>query len=175
MNFYMKVEKNLRIIGRLDKADFTEFALEDIDIKMDTGAYTSSIHCHNIREVKYKSGRSVLKFNLLDPSHPDYSNRLYTAKNYEITTVKSSTGHTEIRYVITTEIILFGISYDIELTLSDRSVMKYPILIGRKLLLNNFVVDVSETYLSFKTKHHTTDEHSHTFPEVQALLHSKTG
>ena len=37
------------IIGRIDRADFPKLGLSDIDIKIDTGAYTSSIHCNHIR------------------------------------------------------------------------------------------------------------------------------
>ena len=61
-------------IGRKDKIDFPEFNLQDIDIKMDTGAYTSSIHCHKIG-TKEKDGKEVVVFTLLDPSHPQYDNK----------------------------------------------------------------------------------------------------
>lgn len=36
------------IIGRIDKADFPELNLQNINLKVDTGAYTSTIHCHDI-------------------------------------------------------------------------------------------------------------------------------
>ena len=35
-----------KTIGRIDKADFPLLDIYDIDIKIDTGAYTSSMHCH---------------------------------------------------------------------------------------------------------------------------------
>ena len=38
------------VIGRFEKADFPLLDLENISIKIDTGAYTSSIHCDNIVE-----------------------------------------------------------------------------------------------------------------------------
>ena len=37
-----------KTIGRIDKADFPALDLFDIDIKIDTGAYTSSIHTHKV-------------------------------------------------------------------------------------------------------------------------------
>ena len=37
-----------KVIGRIDKADFPLLGLFDIDVKIDTGAYTSSIHCHKV-------------------------------------------------------------------------------------------------------------------------------
>lgn len=49
-------------------------------------------------------------------------------------------------------ITLFGEKFEIELSLSDRSKMDYPVLIGRKLLKKGFVVDVSKSDLSYKQK-----------------------
>ncbi|MFT5019399.1 MAG: hypothetical protein ACI9CU_000781, partial [Polaribacter sp.] len=58
----------MQILGRVDIADFEEFDLEDIKLKMDTGAYTSSIHTHDIQEVEL-DGEKYIEFKLLDPSH----------------------------------------------------------------------------------------------------------
>lgn len=58
----------------------------------------------------------------------------------------------EERYVITTDILIFNKRIKTEFSLSDRSTMKYPILLGRKLLAKRFVVDVAVTNLSFKNK-----------------------
>jgi len=77
--------------------------------------------------------KTVIAFNLLDPSHPEYNEKEFIIKKYTKTTVKSSTGHTEDRYVIETNIQIFNKIYPIELSLSDRKDMKFPILIGRKL------------------------------------------
>ncbi len=147
----MELNKNLLIIGRLDKADFLELDLMDIDVKIDTGAFTSAIHCHNIREVNL-SRNSLIRFNLLDPTHPQYNERELIHSNYYKKTIKSSTGHIEDRYIIKTNVVLFERIFPIELSLTDRTEMKYPILIGRRLLQNNFLVDVSATHLSYQQK-----------------------
>ena len=69
-------------IGRNDRADFPELNLQDIQVKVDTGAYTSSIHCHNISECEI-DGIKQIEFFLLDPSHPEYNNEKFTSKNYK--------------------------------------------------------------------------------------------
>ena len=51
-------------VGRIDKADFPELSLKDIDLKIDSGAYTSSIHCSNIEEIT-DNGCNLIKFTLL--------------------------------------------------------------------------------------------------------------
>ncbi len=43
-----------KILGRVDKVDFPELNLITVDVKIDTGAYTSAIHCSNIREKNNK-------------------------------------------------------------------------------------------------------------------------
>ncbi|MBN2595478.1 RimK/LysX family protein [Labilibaculum sp.] len=139
------------IIGKIDRADFPDLHLSNIDLKVDTGAYTSSIHCHQIEEYQF-GDETHLKFRLLDPSHPDYNEKEFTVKNYKRKRVKNSFGKSETRFVIETIIILFDKEFLIELSLSERSEMKYPILIGRKLLNGKFIVDTSKRNISFKLK-----------------------
>ncbi|WP_405605961.1 ATP-dependent zinc protease [Polaribacter sp. Asnod1-A03] len=141
-------------IGRIDKGDFPELSLEEIDLKIDSGAYTSSIHCSNIEEIVV-NGVSFIKFKLLDPEHSLYNNKEFSTKNYDIKAVKSSNGISENRFLIKTEIVIFNTTFPIHLTLSERKDMKFPILLGRKFLNNKFVIDIAEKNLSFKLKNIT--------------------
>ncbi|MDM8158515.1 RimK/LysX family protein [Labilibaculum sp. K2S] len=143
------------VIGKIDRADFPDLHLSNIDLKVDTGAYTSSIHCHQIEEYEVGHER-YLKFKLLDPSHPDYNEKEFTVKKYKRKRVKNSFGKSETRFVIETIIILFDKEFFIELSLSERSEMRYPILIGRKLLNGKFIVDTSKRNISFKQKQKKT-------------------
>lgn len=138
-------------IGRRDKADFPEFGLSELDVKVDTGAFTSSIHCHHIREIR-KDGKKHLEFDLLDPAHAQYHERVCTTERYTQRTIKNSFGESEKRYVIKTVITLFGRDFPVELSLSERGAMKYPVLLGRKLLSGRFVVDPGLYNLSHKEK-----------------------
>ena len=147
----MRLWNKKKTIGRKDLADFPEIDLEDVSVKIDTGAYTSSIHCHSIEEVASGS-KSFLKVDFLDPSHHLYQEKVVVFDEFEKKVVKNSFGQDEERYVIKTDIVLFKKRFEIELTLTDRSDMKHPILLGRKVLADNFVVDVSRTNLSSKNK-----------------------
>ncbi len=136
-----------KTIGRVDKADFPTLNLFDIDLKVDTGAYTSSMHCHNFFEED-----GVLKCLFYDKGHPLYNEQHVIFENFSTTKVKSSNGSVQLRYKVKTSIIIFNKKYSIYLTLTDRDDMKYPILIGRRFLLNKFVVDVNKKYISFNQK-----------------------
>ena len=140
-----------KTIGRRELVDFPELELEEIEAKIDTGAYTSAIHCHNIRE-EYERGRPVIKVELLDPSHPAYNDKTLTFREFELRDIRSSFGDVQERYVIQTTIRLFGRDLTAFFSLTDRSDMRYPVLIGRTLLQGNFVVDVSRKNLSLRAK-----------------------
>ncbi|MFT7442369.1 MAG: hypothetical protein ACI9Q3_000740 [Maribacter sp.] len=138
-------------IGRIDKADFPKLHLVDIDLKIDSGAYTSSIHCSNINEIEFE-GANFIRFTLLDPEHDFYNNKEFSTKNYASKMVKSSNGISEKRFLIETEIVIFNESFPIHLTLSERKDMTFPILLGRKFLNKKFVIDTAKKNLSFKLK-----------------------
>ncbi|WP_363928600.1 RimK/LysX family protein [Winogradskyella sp.] len=55
---------------------------------------------------------------------------------------KKSNGIKENRYKIKTDLIFFGKTYKINLTLSTRDDIRFPVLIGRQFLKNKFLVDV---------------------------------
>ena len=142
-------KKNLKVIGRLETVDFPEWDLFDIDAKIDTGAYTSSLHCHHIKS--YKEGdKDFVKFNLLDPSHDTYNDKLFKMPIYRTKSVKSSNGSIEKRFIVKTKVRLFDKLLSTELSLTDRSEMKYPVLLGRKLINGRFLVDVSKKYVTQK-------------------------
>lgn len=143
------MKKKKITIGRKDKADFPKLGLKGLDIKVDTGAYTSAIHCHKI-EKKEKNGKEILVFTLLDPSHPQYQQQSFSIEKYSEKHIKSSFGSSEKRFVVETDIILFGRKYPIKLSLSERGKMKFPILIGRRFLRGKFIVDPAKSNLSYK-------------------------
>lgn len=147
----MKNRPEKKVIGRKDKVDFPNLKLFDIDAKIDTGAYTTSIHCNNVKTKKVRDKEYVI-FDLLDPSHPDYNNKEFKLPIHKIKKVKNSFGHSEKRFLIKTDIVIFGEKTEIEMSLSDRTKMQYPVLIGRKLLDKKFIVDVSKYNLSYKQK-----------------------
>ncbi len=140
-------EFNLHTVGRVEQVDLPDWNITGIEAKIDTGAYSSSIHCHHIEEFE-KEGISFVRFNILDPEHHSYNDQLVELPIFDKRDVKSSNGQTETRFFIKTTIRMFNTEYKIELSLTDRSVMKFPVLIGRKFIHNKFLVDVSKKNLS---------------------------
>lgn len=143
---------DLKIIGRIEQIDLPEWKFHGLDAKIDTGAFTSSLHCHHIEP--FKSGEEHwIRFYLLDPEHESYNDRKIEMPIHDKREVKSSNGETELRYFIQTKINFYDGLYTIEFSLTDRSAMKYPLLIGRKFLKKGpFIVDVTSTNISKNIK-----------------------
>ncbi|MDX5346694.1 MAG: RimK/LysX family protein [Hymenobacteraceae bacterium] len=148
----MRNKKEKKTVGRREMVDFPELDLFDIEAKIDTGAYTSAIHCSDIEEEEQPDGSKAICFKLLDESHPQYNHKQFKFKDYTCRAIKNSFGDVQERYIIRTTIQLFEEALEAEFSLSDRSDMKYPVLIGRALLQGHFIVDVSRKNVSLKQK-----------------------
>ncbi len=135
------------VIGRFDKADFPALQLNDIAIKIDTGAYTSSIHCDNIIEKD-----DAIHCTFLDDEHPLYNGMEFVFEDYDIVFVRSSNGIIQKRYQVQSNIKLFGKVFKISLSLSSRQEMRFPVLIGRKFLTKKFIVDTELIDVSYNKK-----------------------
>ena len=136
-----------KTIGRVDKIDFPKLDLYNIDVKIDTGAYTSAIHCSQI----IVDGES-LKCTFYSKGHPNFSGKEVIFENFTKTNVKSSNGFKENRFKVKSEVIFFGKIYKINLTLSTREEMRFPVLIGRQFLKRKFLVDVDQENISYNLK-----------------------
>jgi hypothetical protein len=138
-----------KIIGRKDKADLPDFGLEQIGIKIDSGAYSCSVDCCSI-EVVQRDGKEQLQVVFLNPLRKAYTGEKKYFPSFLTKKVTSSTGNAQIRYFIQGVIVLFGTAYPALFSLSNRSGMRSPVLIGRKLLNHRFVIDTAKVNLSHK-------------------------
>lgn len=139
--FVKKKRKKIRpveTVGRRETVDFPDLGLFGLTAKIDTGANTTALHCHHVR---VENG--VLFFRLLDASHPEYQDNEHRFENFEQKMIRSSFGEEELRYIIRTRIRIGSRVVRSIVSLTDRKNMKYPVLIGRRLLKNRFIVDVS--------------------------------
>lgn len=134
-----------KIIGSVERISILDLELYNLDAKVDTGADSNALHCDDIRVDEQKQ---EVHFKLLDEVHPAYHGKQITMPLYKIKRVKSSNGLTQFRPSIKVEVEFFGKKYKTIVSLTDRSDMKYPMLIGKKFMSKRFLVDVSENYLS---------------------------
>jgi hypothetical protein len=137
----------MNLLGRYDRVDLPELGLYNIHAKVDTGAYTSSLHCHRATVTD-----GVLEFILLDEEHPEFTGLKFSFREFEERDIKNSFGEVERRFVIITNLKVFNEDIATEFSLSNRGSLKFPILIGRKIVRNRFLIDVTKKNLSYKEK-----------------------
>lgn len=128
----------VKTVGSFEVVDFPDLGVVGVVAKVDTGAFSGTLHATNIREVTTKDAVPHLLFCPLGDTDHKAISRTYTVKQ-----IRSSNGQLETRFVIDTKIILQGQEYPVTISLADRSAMMKAVLIGRKFLRRHgFVVDV---------------------------------
>ena len=137
----------MQILGRYDRVDLPDLGLTNIHAKIDTGAYTCSLHCRSAQVVG-----GVLQFVLLDEEHPEFTGMKFSFREFETRDIRNSFGESERRFVIVTTITIFNENITAEFSLSNRGSLKFPVLIGRKILRDRFLIDVKKKNLSYKEK-----------------------
>jgi hypothetical protein len=145
------VKKEKKLIGWREQGAIPALGIKEIKIKVDTGARTSALHVTNLKIVK--RGSTQFAQFIVHPkqrsSTPQIANRcrIYGFKN-----VKSSNGVTSKRPVIKTDIVLDNEKKEIEITLVDRDLMGFRMLLGRAAMKGSYIVDPSKSYLLSKKK-----------------------
>ena len=132
----------IKIIGRREFIGFPELTIEKVEAKIDTGAYTCAMHCSKI-DLKEIGSKKIVFFTL-------FNNQTYQVEDYTQKKIKNSFGEMEERFIIKTIISIGGKKIKSSISLSDRENMRYPVLIGRKLLKGKFIVDVNQKYTGGK-------------------------
>lgn len=123
------------VIGTFAEVVFPEFLADRVTAKIDTGAYTGALHCSKIGERDVEGGKTLVFI-------PLGSTQVMEKDEFIIKYVRSSNGKRQKRYFISTKIIVQKKTYEITLSLANRSEMKWPVLIGRRFLKqNHFLVD----------------------------------
>jgi len=140
----------IQMLGRSDRVDLPELGLKNIHAKVDTGAYTCSLHCSKAHVVDGK-----LEFILLDEEHPEFTGMPFHVNAFEQREIRNSFGEAELRFVIKTQIRVHGRLIRAEFSLSNRGNLRFPVLLGRKILRHRFLIDVTKQDLSYLRKLHS--------------------
>lgn len=134
------------IVGALEQCALPDLGISDVQVRVDTGAKTSSLHVDNLKKF-LKDGKPWVSFDI----HPDIyevEKIIQTqAELVDIRKIKSSNGTSEQRYIIETDFKIGQNRWPIEISLTDRSDMNYLMLLGRQGMQSRVLVDPGETYV----------------------------
>ena len=142
----MKKIDNKLLVGSLEECDLPDLHIKALNIRVDTGAQTSSLHVDNIEEFE-RNDELWVSFDIHPDIHDVKNIVKREAKVQDQRRIKSSNATRQKRYVIDTHIRLGDKEWVIELTLTDRSEMSYLMLLGRQAMTGRVVVDPEHEYL----------------------------
>lgn len=138
-------------IGWREFISLKDFGVPSIKVKVDTGAATSALHAEDIH-VFLKNGQKWVRF-LIYPKQKSRRPKIHVeAELISMKRVKSSTGHITERPVVRTLACLDQICWNIDITLVNRDIMGFRMLLGRRALKKNFIVDPSRSFLKSKKR-----------------------
>lgn len=130
--------KNKIIINNIENIDIPSLGIKNLEVKIDTGATTSSL---DVSYLKVDKDKNMVYFTPLHPSDKKYINKKYKAKIEDKITVQSSNGEETVRYLIKINIIIKGKKLMTFVSLSDREELEYPMLIGKDVLAGDFLIN----------------------------------
>lgn len=134
-------------IGWKEYLHFTEWDLRRIRVKIDTGARSSALDVVRYELIETAEGRMMATLYLaLDRRHPGRFTRIHTPVLRTVT-VRNTSGQSEERPLVETAVRIGPVHKRIRITITNRSCMRYRMILGREALAPDFLVDVSRKYL----------------------------
>ncbi len=134
------------IVGSEEWCRFPQLNIPTLKARVDSGAKTSALHAVNIVPFK-KNGVPWVSFDV-HPLQNDGKTTVHCeAPVYDRRRVKSSSGNSEVRYVIRTVLSIAEDTWEVEVTLTNRDSMGYRMLLGRQAMSGKMLVDPESSCL----------------------------
>lgn len=136
------------VVGWKEWVGLPELGIARLKAKIDTGARTSSLHVASLEVVERLADGTELADLALTVGRRGAERPVAArARILRRARVTDSGGHAEVRPVIETLLAVGPVHKRVLLTLTDRGGMLFRMILGRKALEGDFLVDVSRKYL----------------------------
>jgi hypothetical protein len=139
-------KKKLLAVGWREWLALPELGIGALKAKIDTGARTSALHAFAINPFR-EAGKHRIHFQVHPLQRSNNKTIVCVADIEDVRWVTDSGGHKERRYVIKTLISIGGLSWPIEVTLTNRDTMNFRMLLGRTAMRNRIMVNPAASYL----------------------------
>ena len=134
------------VIGWREFVAFPQLKINRVKAKIDTGARSSALHAFNIRELVQNDQR-IIRFQVHPLQRDSQTTITAEAELLEYRKIRNSGGTAQLRPVIKTNIEVGKQIWSIELSLTDRDVMGFRMLLGRQAVRNKFLVDPGKSFI----------------------------
>ncbi len=133
----------LPLIGWREDVSLPELSGRLLIAKIDTGARTAALHADDIRVV----GKKVYFTLELDGKLQQFDVAFQGTKR-----IKSSNGFSELRPIIETVVEVGAHRFLAEMTLTNRTDMGVPMLLGRNAVKGRFIVNPARSFILSRRK-----------------------
>lgn len=138
--------KYLPVIGWREQVALPKLGISEIKAKIDTGARSSSLHAFHLEKFQ-RQEKQMVRFQVHPYQRDSHRTVTAEAELFDWREVRNSGGYTQLRPVIQTIVELGGKEWLIELTLTNRDVMGFRMLLGRQAIRRRFLVDAGKSFL----------------------------
>jgi hypothetical protein len=135
------------LIGWKERLDFPAWGIRRVKAKVDTGARTSALGAVSYELFQADGAGLCVRLRLALNRKRDHEIHVVEAPVLQTVVVRNSNGMCEQRPLIEAEVSLGPVRKRIRLTVTNRSGMLFRVILGRRALADDFVVDVSKKYL----------------------------
>ncbi|MEQ9233699.1 ATP-dependent zinc protease family protein [Coleofasciculus sp. E2-BRE-01] len=148
------MSKSLSIIGWRERVALPDLGIAQIKAKIDTGARSSALHAFDV-ETFSRDDKTMVRFKVHPYQRDTHRTVSAEAELIDQRQVRNSGGHAQLRPVIQTMVELNGERWLIELTLTNRDVMGFRMLLGRQAVRKRFLVDAGRSFVQSSTRKRT--------------------
>ena len=131
-------------LGWRERLALPAFGIPILKAKLDTGARSSSLHVDALESFE-RDGQTWLRFAVNVGGRHRVSVAC-EAPALDRRAVTDTGGRRTLRWFIRTEVQLAGQRFTVDINLTDRRHMLFPMLLGRTALLGRFAVDPAVSY-----------------------------
>jgi len=138
-------------LGWRERLALPQLGIGLLRAKLDTGARSSSLHVDTLETFQY-NGATWLRFSLTLGRRQRRTVQC-EAPAHDRRTVTDTGGHRTERWFVRSDVQLAGERFAIDISLTDRRHMLFPMLLGRSALHGRFAVDPARSYTQPRPGH----------------------
>jgi len=153
------ITAGLTTLGWRERLALPQLGIGMLKAKLDTGARSSSLHVDTLEEF-LRDGATWLRFTLHVGRRQPVAIRC-EAPAWDRRAVTDTGGRRTERWFIRSEVQLAGQRFSIDINLTDRRHMLFPLLLGRSALNGRFAVDPARSYTQSRPLPAATDSMTH--------------
>jgi hypothetical protein len=146
---------DLITLGWRERLALPQLGIGVLKAKLDTGARSSSLHVDTL-ETFLRDGATWLRFTIHAGRRQPLEIRC-EAPALDRRAVTDTGGRRTERWFIHSQVQLAGLQFGVDINLTDRRHMLFPMLLGRSALCGRFAVDPARSYTQSRPPRVATD------------------